>query len=173
MSISPFRLRSLGLGITAAVVLTGGLTACSSDDSSSGTTTTTAGGATTTEAPKDTTTTTNPGTLPTVSNVRTEPAEAGADTAIYLSITSGATDDELVSVSMSEDWAESVELVDGPVELPATKTVQLVKDGPYIKVTGLKKDFLENKPFHLTLVFSNAPEQHVEGDVREQSLGES
>jgi copper(I)-binding protein len=173
MSISPSRLRSLGLGLTAAVVLTGGLAACSSDDDSSGSTTTAEEGSATTEASEVTTPAADAGTVPTVSNVWTEPAEAGADTAIYLSITGGATDDELVEVSISEEWAESVELVDGPVEVPATKTVQLVEDGPHIEVTGLEKAFIENKPFHITLTFSNSPEQHVEGDVREQSLGES
>jgi copper(I)-binding protein len=172
MSISPSRLRSLGLGLAAAAVLTGGLAACNRDNDASEKTAAAEGGSAASEGSEDTTAGTVEGTVPTVSNVWTEPAEEGADTAIYLSITGGATDDELVGVSISEEWAESVELVDGPVEVPATKTVQLVEDGPHIEVIGLQKAFIVNKPFHITLTFSNAPEQQVEGDVREQSLGE-
>ncbi|MHB1137676.1 MAG: copper chaperone PCu(A)C [Microthrixaceae bacterium] len=169
MSISTPRTRRFGLGLVAVLALTAGLAACSSDDSSS-TTTTAKSSASTTE--KSTTTTTAPGTLITVSDVWTPPAAAGESTKVYLSITGGAAADELVSVSVPKDLAESAALVpDAPVDLPATQTVDLTDEGAYIEVTGLKKALEENAAFEVTLTFGTEPAQTVQGAVREADEG--
>ncbi|MEX0767053.1 MAG: hypothetical protein WD029_01100 [Microthrixaceae bacterium] len=162
--------RLLGCGVAAVVIAGGSLVGCSSSESS---TTTTAEA--TTEASSEsegTTTTAAPATLPTVSNVFAPPTEAGKDVIVSLSITGGATEDSLTEVSISEEWAESAKLVpDEAVVLAPSQTVNLTKTGTYIQVTGLKKAMDLNKPFEVTLKFSNSAEQTVQGDVREISLG--
>ena len=169
----PLRRRAAGLGLTATLVLTGGLAACSSDSSSDAATTTTkADASTTTTAKEPTTTTTSPGTLATVSDVFAAPAKAGENAAVFLSITGGATADQLVGASIASDWAGSAALVpDTPIEMPATATVALTRDGPYIQLVGLEKALETNKPFEITLEFANAAEQTVQGTVREIDQG--
>ncbi|CAB4826131.1 MAG: hypothetical protein F2744_10625 [Actinobacteria bacterium] len=158
--------RALGFGLAILCVAGGSLTACSSTESS--TTTTTEAGA----AAEATTTTAAPATLPSVSNVFAPPTEAGQDVMVSLSITGGATQDSLVGVSVSEEWAESARLVpDEPVSLVPSQTVNLTKSGAYIELVGLKKALDLNKPFEITLQFGSSAEQTVQGDVRELSLG--
>ncbi len=160
--------RALGFGLAILCVAGGSLTACSSTESS--TTTTTEAGA----AAEATTTTAAPATLPSVSNVFAPPTEAGQDVMVSLSITGGATQDSLVGVSVSEEWAESARLVpDEPVSLVPSQTVNLTKSGAYIELVGLKKALDLNKPFEITLQFGSSAEQTVQGDVRELSLGSS
>ena len=162
--------RALGFGLAILFVAGGSLTACSSTESEMTTTTEAEAGA---EA-EGTTTTAAPATLPSVSNVFAPPTEAGQDVMVSLSITGGATQDSLVGVSISEDWAESATLVpDEPVSLVPSQTVNLTKSGAYIQVVGLKKALDLNKPFEITLKFGNSAEQTVQGDVRELSLGSS
>ena len=162
--------RALGFGLAILCVAGGSLTACSSTESEMTTTTEAEAGA---EA-EGTTTTAAPATLPSVSNVFAPPTEAGQDVMVSLSITGGATQDSLVGVSISEDWAESATLVpDEPVSLVPSQTVNLTKSGAYIQVVGLKKALDLNKPFEITLKFGNSAEQTVQGDVRELSLGSS
>ena len=162
--------RALGVGLAILCVAGGSLTACSSTESEM---------TTTTEAEAEaesegTTTTAAPATLPSVSNVYAPPTEAGQDVMVSLSITGGATQDSLVGVSISEEWAESATLVpDEPVSLVPSQTVNLTKSGAYIQVVGLKKALDLNKPFEITLKFGNSAEQTVQGDVRELSLGSS
>lgn len=161
--------RALIFGLAILCVAGGSLTACSSTESET----------TTTEAEAEaaaegTTTTAAPATLPSVSNVFAPPTEAGQDVMVSLSITGGATQDSLVGVSVSEDWAESATLVpDEPVSLVPSQTVNLTKSGAYIELIGLKKALDLNKPFEVTLQFGNSAEQTVQGDVRELSLGSS
>ena len=160
--------RALGFGLAILCVAGSSLTACSSTESST-TTTTEAAAAT-----KGTTTTAAPATLPSVSNVFAPPTEAGQDVMVSLSITGGATQDSLVGVSVSEEWAESAKLVpDEPVSLVPSQTVNLTKSGAYIELVGLKKALDLNKPFEITLKFGSSAEQTVQGDVRELSLGSS
>ncbi|MCX6523360.1 MAG: hypothetical protein NTX58_01145 [Actinobacteria bacterium] len=160
--------RALRFGLAILCVAGGALTACSSTESS--TTTTTEAEA----APEATTTTAAPATLPSVSNVFAPPTEAGQDVMVSLSITGGATQDSLVGVSVSEEWAESATLVpDEPVSLVPSQTVNLTKSGAYIELIGLKKALDLNKPFEITLKFGSSAEQTVQGDVRELSLGSS
>ena len=160
--------RALGFGLAILCVAGGSLTACSSTESS--TTTTTEAGA----AAEATTTTAAPATLPSVSNVFAPPTEAGQDVMVSLSITGGATQDSLVGVSVSEEWAESARLVpDEPVSLVPSQTVNLTKSGAYIELVGLKKALDLNKPFEITLKFGSSAEQTVQGDVRELSVGSS
>jgi copper(I)-binding protein len=162
--------RALGFGLAILCVAGGSLTACSSTESEMTTTTEAEAGA---EA-EGTTTTAAPATLPSVSNVFAPPTEAGQDVMVSLSITGGVTQDSLVGVSISEDWAESATLVpDEPVSLVPSQTVNLTKSGAYIQVVGLKKALDLNKPFEITLKFGNSAEQTVQGDVRELSLGSS
>ena len=162
--------RALGFGLAILCVAGGSLTACSSTESEMTTTTEAEAGA---EA-EGTTTTAAPATLPSVSNVFVPPTEAGQDVMVSLSITGGVTQDSLVGVSISEDWAESATLVpDEPVSLVPSQTVNLTKSGAYIQVVGLKKALDLNKPFEITLKFGNSAEQTVQGDVRELSLGSS
>ncbi len=162
--------RALGFGLAILFVAGGSLTACSSTESEMTTTTEAEAGA---EA-EGTTTTAAPATLPSVSNVFAPPTEAGQDVMVSLSITGGVTQDSLVGVSISEDWAESATLVpDEPVSLVPSQTVNLTKSGAYIQVVGLKKALDLNKPFEITLKFGNSAEQTVQGDVRELSLGSS
>ena len=162
--------RALGFGLAILFVAGGSLTACSSTESEMTTTTEAEAGA---EA-EGTTTTAAPATLPSVSNVFAPPTEAGQDVMVSLSITGGATQDSLVGVSISEEWAESATLVpDEPVSLVPSQTVNLTKSGAYIQVVGLKKALDLNKPFEITLKFGNSAEQTVQGDVRELSLGSS
>jgi len=162
--------RALGFGLAILCVAGGSLTACSSTESEM-TTTTEAEAAAEAEG---TTTTAAPATLPSVSNVFAPPTEAGQDVMVSLSITGGATQDSLVGVSISEDWAESATLVpDEPVSLVPSQTVSLTKSGAYIQVVGLKKALDLNKPFEITLKFGTSAEQTVQGDVREISLGSS
>ncbi|KLR61047.1 hypothetical protein IMCC26207_109565 [Actinobacteria bacterium IMCC26207] len=160
--------RALGFGLAILCVAGGSLTACSSTESST---------TTTTEAEAEaeaTTTTAAPATLPSVSNVFAPPTEAGQDVMVSLSITGGATQDSLVGVSISEEWAESARLVpDEPVSLVPSQTVNLTKSGAYIELIGLKKALDLNKPFEITLKFGSSAEQTVQGDVREVSLGSS
>ena len=164
------RRSSSAVGLVAVLALTGGLTACGSDSSSDAATTTAVGDSSTTTA--STTTTTSPGTLATVSDVWAPPAVAGDNAKVYLSITGGATADQLVGVSVAADWADSAALVpDTPVDLPATTTVDLTKDGTYIELTGLKKALEINKPFEVTLEFADAASQTVQGAVREVDEG--
>jgi copper(I)-binding protein len=160
--------RALGFGLAILCVAGGSLTACSSTES--GTTTTTEAEA----AAEATTTTAAPATLPSVSNVFAPPTEAGQDVMVSLSITGGATQDSLVGVSVSEDWAESAKLVpDEPVSLVPSQTVNLTKSGAYIELIGLKRALDLNRPFEVTLKFENSAEQTVQGGVREISLGSS
>ena len=160
--------RALGFGLAILCVAGGSLTACSS--TGSGTTTTTEAEA----AAEATTTTAAPATLPSVSNVFAPPTEAGQDVMVSLSITGGATQDSLVGVSVSEDWAESAKLVpDEPVSLVPSQTVNLTKSGAYIELIGLKRALDLNRPFEITLKFENSAEQTVQGGVREISLGSS
>ena len=162
--------RALGFGLAILCVAGGSLTACSSTESEMTTTTEAEAGA---EA-EGTTTTAAPATLPSVSNVFAPPTEAGQDVMVSLSITGGVTQDSLVGVSISEEWAESATLVpDEPVSLVPSQTVNLTKSGAYIQVVGLKKALDLNKPFEITLKFGNSAEQTVQGDVRELSLGSS
>ena len=162
--------RALGFGLAILCVAGGSLTACSSTESEMTTTTEAEAGA---EA-EGTTTTAAPATLPSVSNVFAPPTEAGQDVMVSLSITGGATQDSLVGVSISEEWAESATLVpDEPVSLVPSQTGNLTKSGAYIQVVGLKKALDLNKPFEITLKFGNSAEQTVQGDVREVSLGSS
>ena len=162
--------RARGFGLAILCVAGGSLTACSSTESEMTTTTEAEAGA---EA-EGTTTTAAPATLPSVSNVFAPPTEAGQDVMVSLSITGGATQDSLVGVSISEEWAESATLVpDEPVSLVTSQTVNLTKSGAYIQVVGLKKALDLNKPFEITLKFGNSAEQTVQGDVRELSLGSS
>lgn len=159
------RHRSAGLGLAAALVLSGALAACSSDSDSAATTSTAKDAGSTTTA--STTSTTSPGSLATVSDVWAAPADAGANASVYLSITGGESADQLVGVSVAADWAESAVLVpDTPVDVPATTTVDLTKDGAHIELVGLKKALEANKPFEVTLKFATAPDQKVQGDVR-------
>ena len=174
MSISTprSRRRTLGLGLVAALALTVGLAACGSDDDASSTTTTEKSSSSTTE--KSTTTTTMPGTLITVSDVWAAPTAAGENAKVYLSITGGAAADELVSVSVDGDVAESAALVpDTPIALDPTQTVDLTSEGAYIELTKLTSAFEVNQPFHVTLTFATEPAQKVEGAVREESEGVS
>lgn len=158
--------RALGFGLAILCVAGGSLTACSSTESE--TTTTTEAEA----AAEATTTTAAPATLPSVSNVFAPPTEAGQDVMVSLSITGGATQDALVGVSVSEDWAESATLVpDEPVSLVPSQTVNLTKSGAYIELVGLKKALDLNRPFEITLEFENSAEQTVQGGVRQISLG--
>ncbi|CAB5001186.1 unannotated protein [freshwater metagenome] len=158
--------RALGFGLAILCVAGGSLTACSSTESSTTTTTEAAAAA------EATTTTAAPATLPSVSNVFAPPTEAGQDVMVSLSITGGATQDSLVGVSVSEEWAESARLVpDEPVSLVPSQTVNLTKSGAYIELVGLKKALDLNKPFEITLQFGSSAEQTVQGDVRELSLG--
>ena len=167
MSNSTPRTRRFGLGLVAALALTGGLAACSSDDDSSATTTTAASTSST-----EKTTPTAPGTLITVSDVWAAPAAEGENAKVYLAITGGAAADELVSVSVAGDVAESAALVpDVPVELPATQTVDLTDSGPYIELTGLQQAFELNHAFEVTLTFADEPAQTVQGAVREVDEG--
>ena len=160
--------RALGFGLAILCVAGGSLTACSSTESSTTTTTEAAAAA------EATTTTAAPATLPSVSNVFAPPTEAGQDVMVSLSITGGATQDSLVGVSVSEEWAESARLVpDEPVSLVPSQTVNLTKSGAYIELIGLKKALDLNKPFEVTLQFGSSAEQTVQGDVRELSLGSS
>ncbi|CAB5068676.1 MAG: hypothetical protein F2942_08430 [Actinobacteria bacterium] len=160
--------RALGFGLAILCVAGGSLTACSSTESSTTTTTEAAAAA------EATTTTAAPATLPSVSNVFAPPTEAGQDVMVSLSITGGATQDSLVGVSVSEEWAESARLVpDEPVSLVPSQTVNLTKSGAYIELVGLKKALDLNKPFEITLQFGSSAEQTVQGDVRELSLGSS
>ncbi len=160
--------RALGFGLAILCVAGGSLTACSSTESSTTTTTEAAAAA------EATTTTAAPATLPSVSNVFAPPTEAGQDVMVSLSITGGATQDSLVGVSVSEEWAESARLVpDEPVSLVPSQTVNLTKSGAYIELIGLKKALDLNKPFEITLKFGSSAEQTVQGDVRELSLGSS
>jgi len=160
--------RLLGLGVALFCLAGTSLAACSSSKSSS---TTTAEAA---PAGESTTTTAAPATLPSVSNVFAPPTEAGQDVMVSLSITGGATEDSLTSVSISKEWAESAMLVpDAAVALAPSQTVSLTKSGAYIEVIGLKKALDLNKPFEITLKFANSPEQTVQGGVREVSLGAS
>ena len=162
--------RALGFGLAILCVAGGSLTACSSTESEMTTTTEAEAGA---EA-EGTTTTAAPATLPSVSNVFAPPTEAGQDVMVSLSITGGATQDSLVGVSVSEEWAESARLVpDEPVSLVPSQTVNLTKSGAYIELIGLKKALDLNKPFEVTLQFGSSAEQTVQGDVRELSLGSS
>ncbi len=164
------RTRRLGLGLVAALALTGLVAACGSDDDSASSTTTTEASASTTE--KSTTSTTAPGTLITVSDVWAAPTPAGEDAKVYMSITGGAAADELVSVSVASDWAESAALVpDTPIALEPTKTVALTDEGAYIELTKLKKALELNKPFEVTLTFATEPAQTVQGAVREVDEG--
>lgn len=164
--------RALGFGLAILCVAGGSLTACSSTESEMTTSTEAEAGAGA-EA-EGTTTTAAPATLPSVSNVFAPPTEAGQDVMVSLSITGGVTQDSLVGVSISEDWAESATLVpDEPVALVPSQTVNLTKSGAYIQVVGLKKALDLNKPFEITLKFGNSAEQTVQGDVREISLGSS
>ncbi len=166
--------RALGFGLAILFVAGGSLTACSSTESEMTTTTEAEAGAEAGAEAEGTTTTAAPATLPSVSNVFAPPTEAGQDVMVSLSITGGATQDSLVGVSISEEWAESATLVpDEPVSLVPSQTVNLTKSGAYIQVVGLKKALDLNKPFEVTLKFGSSAEQTVQGDVRELSLGSS
>ncbi len=163
--------RALGLGLAVLCVAGTAIAGCSSEDSASTATTEAAPEGATAES---TTTTAAPATLPSVSNVFAPPTEAGQDVMVSLSITGGATEDALVGVSISEEWAESAMLVpDAAVVLVPSQTVNLTKSGAYIEVVGLKKALDLNRPFEITLKFKNSPEQTVQGGVRSVSLGSS
>lgn len=159
--------------VAALAALTLALSACGDDDASS-TTTTAADGSTTTES---TTTTTIADELPTVSELWTEPVDdsgAQVDAKVYMTIQGGATDDTLTGVSVDADLAESAELTpDGSVELPATTTVNLEEDSTHIELKGLAAPLEYNRAFYVTLSFDSAPDQRVEGAVRDPSEPES
>lgn len=152
------------LAVVAVVVLAAA--ACGDDDSSS--TTTAADGATTTES---TTTTTLPDELPTVSELWTEPVDDSGpdvDAKVYMTIQGGKTADTLTGVSVDSDLAASAKLTpQSSVELPATTTVNLVEGGTYIELEGLAAPLEYNRAFYVTLSFASAPDQRVEGAVRD------
>ena len=169
-------LRSVGFGLAILCMAGSSLASCSSSDSESITTTEATAEASTES--ESTTTTAAPATLPSVSNVFAPPTDPGqdvmVDVMVSLSITGGATEDSLVGVSISEEWAESAKLVpDEPVVIAASQTVTLTKSGAYIELVGLKKALKQNRPFEITLKFKNSPEQTVQGTVRTVSLGSS
>ncbi|MEI7886447.1 MAG: hypothetical protein WCJ04_03560 [Actinomycetes bacterium] len=160
--------RALGFGLAILCVAGGALTACSSTESAST--------ATTESAPEATssTTTAAPATLPTVSNVFAPPTEVGQNVIVSLSITGGATEDSLVGVTVSSDLADTAKLVPGtPVVLVPSHTVNLTTSGPHIELMALKEALDLNHPFEITLQFKGSPDQTVQGDVREISLGSS
>ena len=153
-------------GTVVALVLGGGLAACGGDDDASSTTTTSSDGSTTTAS----TTTTIPDELPTVAELWTDPVDDSGpdvDVKVYASLQGGATDDQLTGVSVDSDLAESAALVpDSPVDLPATTVVELGPDGPYIELKGLAAPLEFNRAFYVTLSFADAPDQRIEGAVR-------
>jgi copper(I)-binding protein len=162
------RTRSLALAAVVTVSLTGALAACSDDDSSSSSTTTTAADSSTTTT--DSTTTTLPDELPNVAELWTEPvADSGPDVTakVYMAIQGGATADTLTGVKVDSDLAASAKLTpESSVALPATTTVNLDEDGTYIELEGLAAPLEENRAFYVTLEFESAPDQRVEGAVR-------
>lgn len=165
--IRPARTRLALTGAVAALLLGGGLAACGGDDDASSTTTTSSDGSTTTAS---TTTTTIPDELPTVAELWTDPVDdsgSDVDVKVYASLQGGAKDDQLTGVSVDSDLAESATLVpDSPVDLPATTVVELGPDGPYIELKGLAAPLEFNRPFHVTFSFADAPDQRIEGAVR-------
>jgi copper(I)-binding protein len=160
--------------VAAAAALTLALAACGGDDDSSSTTSTAADGSTTTES---TTTTTISDSLPTVSELWTEPVDDSGpdvDAKVYMTIQGGATDDTLTGVSVDPDLAASAALTpESSVQLPATTTVNLEEDGTHIVLEGLAAPLEYDRAFHVTLSFDSAPDQRVEGAVRDPSDPES
>lgn len=168
MSTPRARSRSFALGVVAAFALAGGLVACSDDDSSSDTTTTASDGSTTTTT---STTTTLPDELPNVSELWTEPLDdSGPDVnaKVYMTIQGGKDADTLTGVKVDSDLAAGAKLTpESSVELPATTTVDLDEDGTYIELEGVAAPLEYNTAFYVTLEFENAPDQRVEGAVRD------
>ncbi len=166
-SRSRSRTRSFALAAVVTVSLTGALAACSDDDSSSSTTTAADSSTTTT----DSTTTTLPDELPNVAELWTEPvADSGPDVTakVYMAIQGGATADTLTGVKVDSDLAASAKLTpETSVALPATTTVNLDEDGTYIELEGLAAPLEQNRAFYVTLEFESAPDQRVEGAVRD------
>lgn len=100
------KFKRLVLAATAVVLVAAGpLAACGSDDEAADDTTTTAADSTATSAPEDT----GSSTLK-IENVWARAATAGDNSAVYLKITSGDTDDALVGASVAKEVAETAEV---------------------------------------------------------------
>lgn len=97
--------RSILTATAVVLVAAGPLAACGSDDEAADDTTTTAADSTATSAPEDT----GSSTLK-IENVWARSATAGDNSAVYLKITSGDTDDALVGVSVAKEVAETAEV---------------------------------------------------------------
>lgn len=97
--------RSILTATAVVLVAAGPLAACGSDDEAADDTTTTAADSTATSAPEDT----GSSTLK-IENVWARSATAGGNSAVYMSITGGDTEDALVGASVSKDVAETVEV---------------------------------------------------------------
>ena len=97
--------RSILTASAVVLVAAGPLAACGSDDEAADDTTTTAADSTATSAPEDT----GSSTLK-IENVWARSATAGGNSAVYMSITGGDTEDALVGASVSKDVAETAEV---------------------------------------------------------------
>jgi copper(I)-binding protein len=156
MSNARPRTRTLAASALAALTLAGGLSAC-------------------TESPEETaatssTTTTLPDNIPSVAWIWTNPEErTGEDVRVpvYASIQGGTEADSLTGVKVDPELAASAEIVpEGPVELPATTTVNLSEDGVHIELVGLEEPLEYNRAFEITLEFEKADDMKVKGAVR-------
>ena len=92
----------------------------------------------------------------------------GVNHKVYATIQGGASADKLTGVTVDSDLAASAELVPAsPVDLPATTTVNLDENSTYIELKDLAAPLEFNRSFEMTMEFENAPDQRIQGAVRD------
>jgi copper(I)-binding protein len=93
---------------------------------------------------------------------------AGSDAGLFLAIYSTGGD-QLQSVS-APGYAASVKLVDGPVNIPASTSVNLFSPSPEIVLTDLSKALPAGGTIDLTLTFAKAGQIPIDVPVQPQAF---